>query len=548
MLAMYQIPLDRFIKMWSVVSQANQKFYQLNQQNERFYKILTTSTLMLKSHPLFKKMSLKEQAEWGKIRNRKTGDRAYITRMLESFIKFDYPDLYNELIYKSQKVQSSGDTLEFMDLSDDMDTLLMVRNIPAFIKYLNNLNKYKEGIFSPIKRNYVGFIQMRGLNLISQFLKAFEDDLSLMEPALMGDLHLNSWQETGMIFGSFCERADSNHHDSLDLDSINCLRSIYISIFNLSMQQLISQNKTLVEVQKFLPVIPDLLDFSRNRLEYDNAWKRYQEHLFLFMRLPKEKKSVLMEKIRMLTPVQRVVWMGCLGKTEIHALVLPMISPTDRFENLTRACLSVSRGDSDVAILGSRVRDVLSNIYYHRLKGKDSTPDSLRELYQDNLVPPEEKAENSEIQKRTTQISDEVATLKGDLISLKKLSFLVVDDSEKIRRMTMKVLIDAGVNDISEAINGEDAWDVIQKREFDVILCDWLMPELSGIELVQRINQVEKIALRTVFLMLTTVDDKASIVEALSVGVRGYLIKPFTRKQLLDKVLFATEWLGREDH
>ncbi|MFH2130153.1 MAG: hypothetical protein ABIK68_07250, partial [bacterium] len=60
------------------------------------------------------------------------------------------------------------------------------------------------------------------------------------------------------------------------------------------------------------------------------------------------------------------------------------------------------------------------------------------------------------------------------------------------------------------------------------------------------IMQVEELARNVTFLMLTTVDNKASIVEALSVGVRGYLIKPFSRKQLLDKVYFATEWLRRE--
>jgi two-component system, chemotaxis family, chemotaxis protein CheY len=122
----------------------------------------------------------------------------------------------------------------------------------------------------------------------------------------------------------------------------------------------------------------------------------------------------------------------------------------------------------------------------------------------------------------------------------------VVDDSERIRQMTIKVLKEAGISRISEAGDGEEAWVIIQDQKPDVILCDWLMPKLSGIELVQRMMQVEELARRIAFLMLTTVDNKASIVQALSLGVRGYLIKPFTRKQLLDKVLFAVEWVKRE--
>jgi two-component system, chemotaxis family, chemotaxis protein CheY len=544
LLTLYRLPPERYQRIRQTVARANATFYQLSPRHQHLHRMLGTSPLMLKTAGFFKQMPPKEQQEWIKIRDMKTGDRGYLTRMLHPLIKAEYPKIHAQILNERLKASSPEDVEAALDLSDDVDSLLLAAGVPIYFDYLDAVARYKAGVFNPLKRQYVGFIQARGVHLISRFLEAFEGDLEIMEPALVDDRHLDRWPELGRIVHHFCERADPNHHDPLDLNTINCLRSIYVSVFNLAMALLVSRSSVLRELRLFLPIIPDSLVFSQNRLEYDHFWNRYQAHQFLFLKLPREKRQQLTEKLQGLTPDERVLWMGCLGKVEIRALVLPLISEPSRFENLTRACLSLIGSGTADASVGERVRGVLDQVYQERLQGKESTPISLKALYGDGPAAETEFAQPVP-SARTPEAVAGVAA-RADLTSLKDLAFLVVDDSERFRQMTIKVLKEAGISRISEAGDGEEAWVIIQDQKPDVILCDWLMPKLSGIELVQRMMQVEELARRIAFLMLTTVDNKASIVQALSLGVRGYLIKPFTRKQLLDKVLFAVEWVKRE--
>ncbi|NQU65150.1 MAG: response regulator [SAR324 cluster bacterium] len=239
--------------------------------------------------------------------------------------------------------------------------------------------------------------------------------------------------------------------------------------------------------------------------------------------------------------------MGCLGKEEIRALVLPMISQSNHFENLAVTSRGIPASDSENYPFGLRVWGVLCDIYTERMIGKEGVSAKVLELFGHTTslkqTPPAPVAPPVPTAHAVPTTPDQPA----DLSTIRNLSFLVVDDSDRIRQMTVKVLNDAGVTRILESCDGAEAWEILKKSpSVDVVLSDWIMPKLTGIELVQRVMQVESLARNITFLMLTSVDSKASIVEALSVGVRGYLIKPFSRKQLLEKVYFATEWLRKE--
>lgn len=521
-----QVKLDLII---ASTNRSSNRYYQFTNRHSLFYKILSNSDRMLKKDPVFRQLPLKEQKEWLNIRNLKTGDRGYLNRYLIPILKKEVPEVYSQLIEPHSLLQP-------LDIAPEIDSLLLARSIPSYFKYMERLNRHKKGVFSNLQRAYIGFLQMRALNLVAGFLKDFEQDLELMTDSLLSSNSMSHWADMTYLISGLCEQADPNHHDPLSLNAINCLRSIYVSLFNIAMLLMRNSQKIPLELRHVLPIIPDKLNFSRTQLEADRAWGRYQDHQFLFMRLPKRQATVLAEKLGKLSPVERVIWMGSLGRFEIRSLILQIVSHQNQFLNLAQACREIRPSQTDQYNFTCRVWKELQNIYQTELRSLSTTPVEIHHLF--------EKAEHQHPTNLQEQL--ETTTSETDLSLISDLSFLVVDDSRQMRQMTIKVLKEAGIGLMTEAADGQEAWHILQKQSFDVILCDWIMPKMTGIELVQKVMQIEDIACRTSFIMLTTINNKSSIVEALSVGVRGYLIKPFSRRQLLEKVYFATEWHRKE--
>lgn len=110
---------------------------------------------------------------------------------------------------------------------------------------------------------------------------------------------------------------------------------------------------------------------------------------------------------------------------------------------------------------------------------------------------------------------------------------LVVDDSMTIRRIVVKSLAEIGITDYVEAGDGEEALAATKAATFDVILLDWNMPKLTGIETVKVLRGQGN---RTPVIMVTTEAEKSRVIEAIRAGVNDYLIKPFTAPQLADKI------------
>ncbi|MFT5373844.1 MAG: two-component system chemotaxis response regulator CheY [Candidatus Latescibacterota bacterium] len=130
-------------------------------------------------------------------------------------------------------------------------------------------------------------------------------------------------------------------------------------------------------------------------------------------------------------------------------------------------------------------------------------------------------------------------TLFVEVCSVK---ILVADDSPTMRRIVVQMLKRLGYTDISEADHGKDALDRLREAgDFELLLTDWNMPVMNGLELVQTIRADATLSALPI-LMVTTRNQKQDIVTAMREGVNNYATKPFdpkTIKEKIDKVMAA---------
>jgi two-component system, chemotaxis family, chemotaxis protein CheY len=119
------------------------------------------------------------------------------------------------------------------------------------------------------------------------------------------------------------------------------------------------------------------------------------------------------------------------------------------------------------------------------------------------------------------------------------IKVLVVDDFATMRRIVTNVLKQVGFKNISEADDGTTALQLLKKEQFDLVLCDWNMPKMSGLELLKTVRADESLK-SLPFVMVTAEAEKQNIIDAVQAGVSNYVVKPFTAEtvtQKLEKVL-----------
>jgi two-component system, chemotaxis family, chemotaxis protein CheY len=113
--------------------------------------------------------------------------------------------------------------------------------------------------------------------------------------------------------------------------------------------------------------------------------------------------------------------------------------------------------------------------------------------------------------------------------------FLIVDDFATMRRIIRNLLRQLGYNNIEEAEDGAVGLRKLQSQEVDFVICDWNMPNMTGIELLREIRSDD--ALKELpFLMVTAEAIKENIIEAVKAGVSNYIVKPFTADVLQEKI------------
>ena len=116
---------------------------------------------------------------------------------------------------------------------------------------------------------------------------------------------------------------------------------------------------------------------------------------------------------------------------------------------------------------------------------------------------------------------------------MKRISVLIVDDSSVMRKIVERSLRQAGLDleKVMEADNGVEALSFVQENDIDLILSDVNMPKMDGIEFLRQIQGIEK-AKSIPVLMITTEGSEQKVMEAISLGAKGYIRKPFSADQV----------------
>jgi two-component system chemotaxis response regulator CheY len=121
------------------------------------------------------------------------------------------------------------------------------------------------------------------------------------------------------------------------------------------------------------------------------------------------------------------------------------------------------------------------------------------------------------------------------LSDLTQLKFLVVDDFSTMRRIVRGLLKELGCNHVAEAEDGAAAIGMLRSQHFDFVISDINMPNMDGFQLLETVKAEESLRHLPV-LMVTAEARKDDIVRAARSGAAGYIVKPFSKATLEDKV------------
>ncbi|MDD3370818.1 MAG: response regulator, partial [Alphaproteobacteria bacterium] len=117
---------------------------------------------------------------------------------------------------------------------------------------------------------------------------------------------------------------------------------------------------------------------------------------------------------------------------------------------------------------------------------------------------------------------------------LHEISILIVDDERLIQNLVRCVLENLGFTKIECANNGRKAQALVQKQAFDIIITDWRMDDLDGIDLINFVRRSKKVPFcKTPIIMLTGNTEDYYVKAAIDAGVNAYLLKPFTAGELV---------------
>jgi len=121
------------------------------------------------------------------------------------------------------------------------------------------------------------------------------------------------------------------------------------------------------------------------------------------------------------------------------------------------------------------------------------------------------------------------------------MKFLVVDDFSTMRRIVRNLLKELGFVNVQEAEDGVDALNKLRGGDFDFVVSDWNMPNMTGIDLLRAIRADATLKHLPV-LMVTAEAKRENIIEAAQAGASGYVVKPFTAGTLDEKLkkIFST--------
>lgn len=117
----------------------------------------------------------------------------------------------------------------------------------------------------------------------------------------------------------------------------------------------------------------------------------------------------------------------------------------------------------------------------------------------------------------------------------KAMNVLIVDDYKTMLRIIRSLLQQIGFNNVDEATSAPEALDLMTRKEYGLIISDWNMEPMTGLEFLQHIRTKDKTK-GTPFIMITAESKTENVIIAKKAGVSNYIVKPFTANVLKDKI------------
>jgi two-component system, chemotaxis family, chemotaxis protein CheY len=117
----------------------------------------------------------------------------------------------------------------------------------------------------------------------------------------------------------------------------------------------------------------------------------------------------------------------------------------------------------------------------------------------------------------------------------KHIKIMVVDDFATMRKVIRNLLKQVGYENIVEAEDGIIALKTLKSQKIDLVISDWNMPNMTGLELLKAVRSDEDLK-PTPFLMVTAEALQDNVIAAVKAGVSNYIVKPFTAEVLNDKI------------
>lgn len=119
---------------------------------------------------------------------------------------------------------------------------------------------------------------------------------------------------------------------------------------------------------------------------------------------------------------------------------------------------------------------------------------------------------------------------------MNKIRLLIADDSMLMRDILKESILETfPYIEVREAGDGKEAQKLLEREHFDIVLCDWEMPGLNGIDLLRWVRSTPPLETLP-FVMITGTTEKESVVECINAGVTDYIVKPLTPEALCQKI------------
>lgn len=129
-----------------------------------------------------------------------------------------------------------------------------------------------------------------------------------------------------------------------------------------------------------------------------------------------------------------------------------------------------------------------------------------------------------------------MSRLEDIIEDMENFKILIVDDKTNMRRTIRNMLRYFRFSSFGEAADGDVAWRMLHEDSYDLVICDWNMPRMKGVELLRNIRQDESLE-ETPFLMVSGELYESRVAEVIEAEVDGYVVKPFDYKTLEDRLV-----------